>query len=71
MDDFEPGAVVNQVPALRKLLESRNQLRDLLSKADNSQKLEDLLEGILNDKTQLEALSRQLNAPRPADKGNE
>ena len=27
--DFEPGAVVNQVPALKELLEVRNKLRDL------------------------------------------
>src|ERR1700761_4008126 len=31
MEDFEPGAVVAQVPALKALLDARNQLRDLMS----------------------------------------
>lgn len=71
MDDFEPAAVVNQVPALKKLLESRNQLRDILSKADNSQKLESLLENILQDEAQLKSLSHELESRKPAGKGNE
>lgn len=37
MQDFEPGAVVEQVPALKALLDARNELRDLLSKADRSE----------------------------------
>jgi type VI secretion system protein ImpB len=43
MDDFEPAAIVAQVPALKSLMETRNQLRDLLSKADRSEALETLL----------------------------
>lgn len=34
MDDFDPANVVNQVEPLRKLLETRNKLRDLMSKVD-------------------------------------
>ncbi|WP_372574339.1 type VI secretion system contractile sheath small subunit [Ruegeria jejuensis] len=49
MDDFEPARVVEQVPALKALLESRNHLRDLLTKADRSEELEQLLENILQD----------------------
>lgn len=71
MEDFEPAAVVNQVPALRKLLESRNQLRDLLSKADNSQKLESLLEEILQNEAQLKELSRDLESRQTAGEGAE
>ncbi len=40
MEDFEPGRVADQIPALRNLLEKRNQLRDLLAKADRSEELE-------------------------------
>ena len=60
MADFEPGAVVNQVPALKKLLDARNQLRDLASKADSSDKLEALLEDILQNEDQLKALAQEL-----------
>ena len=45
IDDFEPGRVADQVPALRALIETRNQLRDLMSKVDRSEDLEALLEG--------------------------
>jgi len=62
LDDFEPAAVVEQVPVLKSLLEARNQLRDLLSKADRSEELESLLENILQNKTHLAALSDELGA---------
>ena len=71
MEDFEPAAVVNQVPALKKLLEARNQLRDLMSKADNSQKLESLLESILQNEEQIKTLSNELESRKPAGEGAE
>lgn len=61
MRDFEPGAIVDQVPALKMLLDARNMLRDLLSKADRSEKLEAILEGILQDNTSLTQLIEELN----------
>jgi type VI secretion system protein ImpB len=60
IEDFEPGHVLDQVPALRTLLETRNRLRDLMSKADRSENLELLLENILKDKGTLEAISGEL-----------
>ncbi|GFE50913.1 type VI secretion protein [Roseobacter cerasinus] len=60
MEDFEPARVVDQVPALKKLLESRNQLRDLLSKADRSEELEVLLERMLQDNDALKELMDDL-----------
>ena len=51
IEDFEPGRVLDQVPALRALLDTRNRLRDLMSKADRSEGLELLLEQILKNKT--------------------
>lgn len=60
MKDFEPGAIVDQVPALKNLLDARNQLRDLMSKADRSEDLERLLEDILQNKTDLSRLVEEL-----------
>lgn len=60
LEDMEPGQIVQQVPALRELLDTRNKLRDLLTKADRSTQLEDLLEQILQDDAQLRKLSEQL-----------
>ena len=47
MDDFEPANVVKQVEPLRKLLETRDKLRDLLTKVDRSEDLENVLEQVL------------------------
>lgn len=68
LDDFEPGAVAQQVPALKKLLEARNQLRDLMSKADRSENLETLLERILQDDAEVRRLASELGTAdsRPA-----
>ncbi|MBP1853444.1 type VI secretion system contractile sheath small subunit [Rhizobium halophytocola] len=66
MDDFLPGSVVQQVPALKALLDARNELRDLLSKADRSEDLERLLEEILQNKTDLSKLIAELQ-DRPSE----
>ncbi|WP_111642404.1 type VI secretion system contractile sheath small subunit [Marinimicrobium alkaliphilum] len=60
MEDFEPHRVVQQVEPLRKLMETRNKLRDLLTKADRSEDLEALLENILSDTEALSSLSGEL-----------
>jgi type VI secretion system protein ImpB len=65
LDDFDPAAVVDQVPALKKLMDTRNQLRDLMAKADSSDKLESLLESILQDENQLAGLKKELGVSDP------
>jgi type VI secretion system protein ImpB len=60
IQDFEPGRVLDQVPALRSLLETRNRLRDLMSKADRSEELELLLEQILKNQGNLATISGEL-----------
>lgn len=67
MEDFEPGSVVNQVPALKALLDARNELRDLMSKADRSEELERLLEDILQNKADLSQLVAQLGGDKKED----
>lgn len=60
MDDFEPTKIADQVPALKKLIETRTQLSELLSKADRSSELEAILEDILQNTEQLKQLSGDL-----------
>jgi type VI secretion system protein ImpB len=67
IEDFEPGRVVEQVPALKALLETRNKLRDLMSKADRSDELEGLLEKVLQNETELKSLSSQLGLDKKED----
>jgi type VI secretion system protein ImpB len=62
LEDFEPAAVAAQVPALKRLLEARNKLRDLMAKADRSEELENLLERILQSEADMKALVEELEA---------
>jgi type VI secretion system protein ImpB len=65
MEDFEPMNIAKQVPALQKLLEARQQLDEILSKADLSQNLEEILEKVLNNNDDLKAM---VDALGPTDK---
>jgi type VI secretion system protein ImpB len=55
-DHFHPEAIVSQVPRLARLLEARQQLRDLLAKLDGNDELDALLENIVNSTDDLQAL---------------
>jgi type VI secretion system protein ImpB len=61
MKDFEPGQVVEQIEPLQKLLETRNKLRDLLTKADRSEELESLLEQVLQSTDDMTQLAKELH----------
>lgn len=65
IEDFEPANVAKQVEPLRKLLETRNKLRDLLSKVDRSEDLENVLEEVLENTEKLKELSAELGVPGP------
>lgn len=67
MADFDPSNVVDQVPALKKLMETRNQLRDLMSKVDRSEELESLLEKVLQNDQDLDSLSKELGLDGKSD----
>jgi type VI secretion system protein ImpB len=60
MDDFQPARIAAQVEPLRKLLETRDQLRDLMSKVDRSEDLEGLLDQVLQNADDLKKLASAL-----------
>jgi type VI secretion system protein ImpB len=60
IEDFDPANVVNQVEPLRKLLETRNKLRDLMTKIDVSPELEKLLVDVMENTENLDKLSKEL-----------
>lgn len=60
MEDFEPAQVANQVEPLKKLVETRNQLRDLLTKVDVSSDLEATLEDVLKNTESAAKLAKEL-----------
>jgi len=60
MEDFEPQNIVDKVDPLKKLMETRNKLRDLLTKADRSEDLENLLQEVLSSTDALASLQGEL-----------
>lgn len=60
MNDFNPAQIAKNVEPLRKLLETRSKLTDLLSKVDRSEDLEALLERVLQDNDQMKKLAGEL-----------
>lgn len=66
MDDFSPAAVARKVDALRKLLEARQQLANLLTYMDGKTGAEQLIQQVLGDPALLKALAA---APKPAEGG--
>lgn len=60
MDDFEPAKIAEQIAPLKQLIAVRTELSDLLSKADRSDKLESILENVLNNNDDLKKLSEEL-----------
>lgn len=68
MEDFEPQNIVEKVDPLKKLMETRNKLRDLLTKADRSDDLEALLEDVLSSTDALAKLNDELGSDKEGDK---
>lgn len=60
MEDFEPDQIVQQVEPLRKLVEARQKLSDLLSKMDGNEKLEGILNDVLADSAKQKELGDAL-----------
>jgi type VI secretion system protein ImpB len=68
MDDFSPAAVAKKVDALRKLLEARQQLGNLLTYMDGKSGAEQLIRKVLQDPALLQALA---SAPKPVEAGTD
>ena len=63
MDDFSPAAIAKKVEPLRKLLETRTQLSNLMTYMDGKSGAEDLVGKMLRDPELLETLG---STPKPA-----
>lgn len=66
MDDFSPAAVARKVDALRKLLEARQQLANLVTYMDGKTGAEELVAKVLQDPALLKSLASQA---KPAAEG--
>ena len=71
MDDFHPERVVQQVEPLRKLVEARRKLSDLLSKLDGNDRLDELLQDVIANSDSLQQLGKEagvVTASEPENK---
>lgn len=64
MDDFSPAAIARKIEPLRKLLEARTQLSNLMTYMDGKTGAEELLNKVIADPALLQALA---SAPKPDD----
>ena len=64
MDDFSPAAVARKVEPLKKLLEARTQLANLVTYMDGKAGAEELVSKAINDPELLKSLTA---APKPED----
>ncbi len=75
LQDFEPEQVVNQVEPLRKLLEARRRLSDLVHKVDGNEKLETILQEVISNSEALKKVGKaagvQPEAAAKKEAGNE
>lgn len=62
MDDFSPARIAESVAPLKKLLDTRANLKDLLSKADRSDELGSALEKLLQNEEYLKSIAAEFKS---------
>lgn len=72
IDDFHPERVAEQITPVRKLVEARQKLSDLLSKLDGNDKLDELLQDVIASTDSLQKLGEETGVELSGDeKGKE
>ncbi len=71
MDDFHPERVAEQITPVRKLVEARKKLSDLLNKLDGNDKLDELLQDVISSTDSLEKLGAESGVKKPDAEKNE
>jgi type VI secretion system protein ImpB len=68
LDDFHPERVADQIEPVRKLLEARRKLSDLMSKLDGNDKLDEILQDIMSSTESLAKLAKEAGVAKSEDK---
>ena len=71
MEDFHPERVAEQITPVRKLVEARKKLSDLLNKLDGNDKLDELLQDVISSTDSLEKLGAESGVKKPDTEKNE
>jgi type VI secretion system protein ImpB len=69
MEDFEPQRLVEQIEPLRKLIELRRKLANLRSSLGGNDKLEKMLQKLLNDSGELNKVRGEVELPEAGSDG--
>jgi len=68
LDDFHPEQVAQKIDPVRKLLEARRKLSDLVNKLDGNDRLDELLQSVITSTESLEKLAEEAGVETPKDK---
>ena len=71
VDDFEPGAVAQQVAPLKELLDMRKRLDEVMAKMETNVKLEGLLQDVLANTEKVKALAGEMGIKAEEQKPEE
>jgi type VI secretion system protein ImpB len=71
IDDFHPERVADQITPVRKLVEARRRLSDLLSKLDGNDKLDELLQEVIASTDSLQKLGEEAGVGKPEEEGKQ
>ena len=67
LDDFHPASIARQVAPIRKLVEARRKLYNLLGKLDGNDALEALLQDVVTNTDKLELIAKHAPGDRRDD----
>jgi type VI secretion system protein ImpB len=71
MDDFHPERVAEQITPVRKLVDARKRLSDLLNKLDGNDKLDELLQDVISSTDSLEKLGAEVGVKKSEEEESE
>ncbi|MFH1216394.1 MAG: type VI secretion system contractile sheath small subunit [Pseudomonadota bacterium] len=71
LDDFHPERVAEQVTPVRKLVDARKKLSDLLAKLDGNDRLDELLQNVLASSDSIEALGQSAGVEKKEPESKE
>jgi type VI secretion system protein ImpB len=71
MEDFHPERVAEQITPVRKLVDARKKLSDLLNKLDGNDKLDELLQEVISSTDTLEKLGAESGVKKSDGEKNE
>ena len=70
IDDFHPERVADQITPVRKLVEARQRLSDLLNRLDGNDKLDELLQDVMASTDSLQKLGDEVGMEKPGEEEN-